>query len=183
MRRRAAWLLALPLLLGGCGDRSLILTVDVLSFLSPSDVSQSYSIPGGFAADTLDVASESANLLPGVESVTEVMSATLKIGASFDNQTGTASGTLLIYIASADSTDPFKTTPIASVPVPLTPNNVTNVSTEVTSAALAQALVSDSARVGVRITFDTTATPPLQFVAGTETITQLLATVITKKKL
>jgi len=183
MRRRAAWLLLLPLLLGGCGDRSLILTVDVLTFLSPSDVSQSYSIPGGFPADTLDVASESVNLLPGVEDVTEVVSATLKIGASFDNQTGTASGVLLIYIASADSTDPFTTTPIASIPVPLTPNNVTNVSTEVTSVALAEALVHDSARVGVRITFDTTATPPLQFVTGTETITQLLAVVITKKNL
>ncbi len=183
MRRRAAWLLLLPLLLGGCGDRSLILTVDVLSFLSPSDVSQSYTIPGGFSADTVDVASESVNLLPGVQDVTEVVSATLKVGASFDNQTGTASGVLLIYIASADSTGPFTTTPIASIPVSLTPNNVTNVSTEVTSVALAEALVHDSARVGVRITFDTTATPPLQFVTGTETITQLLAVVITKKNL
>src|SRR5258705_10565626 len=145
MRRRAAWLLLLPLLLGGCGDRSLILTVDVLSFLSPSDVSQSYSIPGGFSADTEDVGSESDNLLPGVKDVTEVVSATLKIGASFDNQTGTASGTLLIYIASADSTDPFTTTPIASLPFSLTPGNVTNVSTEVSSVALAQALVHESA--------------------------------------
>jgi len=183
MRRRAAWLLLLPLLLGGCGDRSLILTVDVLSFLSPSDVSQSYTIPGGFSADTVDVASESVNLLPGVQDVTEVVSATLKVGASFDNQTGTASGVLLIYIASADSTGPFTTTPIASIPVSLTPNNVTNVSTEVTSVALAEALVHDSARVGIRINFDSTSTPPLQFVSGTETITQLLATVITKKKL
>lgn len=183
MRRRAAWLLLLPLMLSGCGDRSLILTVDVLSFLSPSDVSQSYSVPGGFPADTVDVASETVNLLPGIEDVTEVASATLKIGASFDNQTGSASGILLIYIASADSTDPFTTTPIASLPVALTPNNVTNVSTEVTSIELAQAMVHESARVGIRITLDTTSTPPLQFVAGTETITQLLATVITKKNL
>ena len=183
MRRRAAWLLLLPLMLSGCGDRSLILTVDVLSFLSPSDVSQSYSIPGGFPADTVDVASETVNLLPGIEDVTEVASATLKIGASFDNQTGSASGILLIYIASADSTDPFTTTPIASLPVALTPGNVTNVSTEVTSIELAQAMVHESARVGIRMTFDTTSTPPLQFVAGTETITELLATVITKKNL
>jgi hypothetical protein len=183
MQRRAAWLLLLPLMLSGCGDRSLILTVDVLSFLSPSDVSQSYSVPGGFPADTVDVASETVNLLPGIEDVTEVASATLKIGASFDNQTGSASGFLLIYIASADSTDPFTTTPIASLPVTLTPGNVTNVSTEVTSIELAQAMVHESARVGIRITFDTTSTPPLQFVAGTETITQLLAIVITKKDL
>src|SRR5881396_2003911 len=118
MRRRAAWLLLLPLLLGGCGDRSLILTVDVLSFLSPSDVSQSYSIPGGLSADTLDVASESVNLLPGVEDVTDL----------------------------------FTATPIASLPFSLTPGNVTNVSTEVSSTALAQAMVHESARVGVRVT-------------------------------
>ena len=183
MRLRTAWLLLLPLLLGGCGDRSLILTVDVLSFLTPSDVSQSYSIPGGLSSTSVDLASESVNLLPGVESVTDVVSASLKIGASFDNQTGTASATFLIYITSADSTDPFTSTPIASIPVSLTPNNVTNVSTEVSSVALAQALVQKSARIGVRVTFDTTATPPLQFVAGTETITVLRATVITKKKL
>jgi hypothetical protein len=183
MRLRAAWLLILPLLLSGCGDRSLILTVDVLSFLSPSDVTQAYSVPGGLPSTTMDVASEGVNLLPGVEDVTDVVSATLKIGASFDNQTGTASGVLLIYIAAADSTDPFTTTPIANLPFSLTPGNVTNVSTEVSSVALAQALVHESARVGVRITFDSTATPPLQFVAGTETITQLLAVVITKKNL
>jgi hypothetical protein len=183
MRRRAAWFLLLPLMLGGCGDRSLIMTVDVLSFLSPSDVTQAYSVPGGMASTTMDVASESVNLLPGVESVTEVSSATLKIGASFDNQTGSASGTLVIYIASADSTDPFTTTPIASLPVTLTAGNVTNVSTEVSSTELAQALVHQSARVGIRITFDSTATLPLQFVTGSETITQLQAVVITKKKL
>jgi len=183
MRRRAAWLLLLPLILSGCGDRSLILTVDVLSFLSPSDVSQSYSIPGGFAADTVEVASESVNLLPGVGDVTEVASATLKIGASFDNQTGTASGILLIYITSADSTNAFTTAPIASIPFSLTPGNVTNVSTEVSSDQLAEAMVQDAARVGIRITFNSTATPPLQFVTGTETITELLAVVITKKNL
>jgi len=35
----------------------------------------------------------------------------------------------------------------------------------------------------VRITFDSTATPPLQIETGTETITELLASVVTKKKL
>jgi hypothetical protein len=181
--RKAAFLLIAPLILAGCGDRSLILTVDVLSFLDPGDVSQSYNVPGGVPTTTMDLASESVNLLPGVEDVTEIASATLHIEASFDNQTGTADGTLLIYIASADSTDPFATTPVASVPVTLTPANVTNVSTDVTSAAVAEALVQDSARIGVRLTFDSTPTPPLQQVSGTETLTQLQATVITKKNL
>lgn len=183
MRRAAALLLLIPLLIAGCGDRSLILTVDVLSFLDPADVSQGYSVPGGMPTSTMDVASESVNLLPGVEDVTEIASATLNLAASFDNQTGDASGTLFVYITSADSADPYSAPPIASVPVALTPNNVTNVSTEITSAALAAALVQESAQVAVRITFDSTSTPPLQFVAGTETLTQILATVITKKDL
>ncbi len=185
MKRWGLWLgiVAPLLLLAGCGDRSLILTVDVLSFMDPSDVSQGYSVPGGLPSSSVDVASDSANLLPGIGDVTEIASATLRIGASFDNQTGSASGHLYVHITPSDSADPFSSPPIADVPVALTPNNITNVSTEVTSDALAQALVQDEARVGIRITFDSTATPPLQFVAGTETLTELLATVITKKNL
>jgi hypothetical protein len=183
MRRASALVLLTSLLLGGCGDRSLILTVDVLSFLDPGDVSQGYSVPGGMPAASMDVASESVNLLPGIEDVTEIASATLSLAASFDNQTGAASGTLLVYITPADLSDPFSAPPVASVPVPLTPNNVTNVSTEITSAALAEALVQESAQVAVRITFDSTPTPPLQFVAGTQTLTEIRATVITKKDL
>jgi hypothetical protein len=176
-------LVASMLPLAGCGDRSLILTVDVLSFLKPTDVSQSYTVPGGVPSTTMDLATQSVNLLPGIQDVTEIATATLHIEASFDNTAGTANGTFLLYIASADSTDPFVTAPIASIPVSLTPGNITNISTDVTSAALAAALVQASATIGLRVTFDSTPTPPLQTVAGTETITQLRATVITKQKL
>jgi len=172
----------LPLLAAGCGDRSLILTVDVLSFLDPADVSQNYGpIPGGLPTTTVDVASETVSLLPGVQDVTDVASASLQIGASFDNATGSASVHLLIHITSADSADVFSSVPIADVPLSLTPATITNVSTEITSNALAQALVQDKVKIGLRISFDTTGSvAPVQ---GTETITKLLATVITKKQL
>jgi len=183
MRRLAVVLLMLPVLAAGCGDRSLILTVDVLSFLDPADVSRSYGpIPGGLSGVSVDVASEEVSLLPGIEDVTEVSSAKLEIGASFDNATGTASASFRIYITSADSADVFSSAPIADVPVSLTPGAVTNVSTEVTSDALAEALVQDKVKIGIRVTFDTTASgiTPVQ---GIETITLLRATVITKKNL
>ena len=188
--RRAVASVALAVMLAamaggvvGCGDRSLILTINVLSFLDPSDVSTSYNVPGGLPNVTVDVADQPVNLLQGIDDATDVVSATLDIGASFDNQTGTASGTLLFYAVPSDTTPVFLSTPIASIPVSLTPGTVTNVSTRVTSDALAQALVSDHARVGLRLTLDTSATPALQFVSGTETITQLVATVVTKKKM
>ncbi|HKQ19036.1 MAG TPA: hypothetical protein VJW75_04755 [Candidatus Eisenbacteria bacterium] len=182
MRRLAVLLSMLPIL-AGCGDRSLILTVDVLSFLDPADVSGSYGpIPGGVSGVSVDVASEEVSLLPGIEDVTEVSSAKLEIGASFDNATGTADASFRIYITSADSADVFSSTPIADVPVSLTPGTVTNVATEVTSDALAEALVQDKVKIGIRITFDTTASGIVP-VQGTETITLLRATVITKKNL
>ena len=183
MRRLAVVLLMLPLFAAGCGDRSLILTVDILSFLDPADVTRDYGpIPGGLSNVNVDVASEEVSLLQGIEDVTEVSSAKLEIGASFDNATGTADAAFRIYITPAESADVFSTPPIADIPVSLTPGTVTTVSTEVTSDALAEALVQDKAKIGIRISFDTTASgiTPVQ---GTETITLLRATVITKKNL
>ena len=183
MRRLVPTLFALALLTAGCGDRSLILTVNVLSFLDPSAVSTNYSVPGGLPSVTVDVADQTVNLLPGVDDVTDIASAKLDIAATFDNQTGTATGNLLLYAVPGDSVSPFTTAPIASIPISLTPSTITNVSTSVSSDALAEALVSDRARIGIRIMLDTSATLPIEFVAGTETITQLLATVVTKKQL
>lgn len=183
MRRVIAFFAFWPLLVSGCGDRSLIITVDVRSFLDPAEVSSAYGpIPGGIPSVTLDLASEEANLLPGVQDVTEVSSAKLEIGATFDNQTGSANAHFLVYVTSGDSVDAFSAPPIADIPVTLTPGNVTNVATEVSSPELAQALVQEKAKIGLRARFDTTpsgATP----VQGNETITLLRATVITKKKL
>jgi len=185
MRR---WMVVLPMLAlltagaAGCGDRSLILTVDILSFLDPADVTQAYGpIPNGLPSTTVDVDSREVSLLPGVEDVTEVSSAKLEIGASFDNATGSADARFLVFITSADSADVFSSAPIADIPVTLSPATVTNVSTEVTSDALAAALVQERVKIGIRVEFDTSAS--LTPVQGIETITLLRATVITKKKL
>src|SRR5512134_170164 len=169
MRRVLATLFALTLLAAGCGDRSLILTINVLSFLDPSEVSTDYSAPGGVPSATVDVADQTVNLLQGVDDVTDIASATLDIAATFDNQTGTATGTLLFYAVPSDTVSPFTSAPIASIPISLTPGTITNVDTRVSSDALAEALVSDRARIGLRISLDTSATPPLESVTGTET--------------
>jgi len=183
MRRIVSTLFVLALLTSGCGDRSLILTVNILSFLDPSDVTAPYSVPGGVPSATVDLVDQTVNLLQGVEDVTDIASATLDIAATFDNQTGTGTGTLSFYAVPSDTASPFLSAPIVSIPISLTPATITNVSTRVTSDALAEALVSDRARIGVRISLDTSATLPTNFVAGTYTITQLLATVVTKKQL
>ncbi len=175
-----AILAAVPLL-SGCGNRNLILTVDILSFLDPSSRVVNYGpIPAGFPQDTIDVFSDSLNLLPGVGDVTNVASASLKVGASFDNASGAADAEFLVYFAAADSSDPFTTTPIADIPVQLLPGQITNVSTQVdASPALAEALTHDRTKVGLRLVFSGTSFP----VQGIETLTQLTAIVVLKKDL
>ncbi|HMI32192.1 MAG TPA: hypothetical protein VK527_10700 [Candidatus Limnocylindrales bacterium] len=180
MRRLIPIALLLPLL-AGCGNRNLILTVDILSFMDPSTRTVDYGpIPSGFPNDTVDVFSDSLNLLQGVGDVTNVVSASLDVAASFDNATGSGTGDVLIYFAAADSATPFTTTPVADIPFQLLAGQITNVSTHVdASPALAEALTHDRALVGVRITFNGTTFP----IQGTETLTQLRATVVMKKDL
>ncbi len=172
MRRLIPFLLLLPLL-AGCGNRNLILTVDILSFMDPSTRVVNYNVPV-LASDTVEVFSDSLNLLQGVSDVTRAVAASLDIAASFDT------GDFLIYFAAADSANPFTTTPIANIPFQLFPATVTNVSTHIdASPALAEVLTHDKAKVGVRVVFNVTGVP----LQGTETLTQLTATVIMKKDL
>jgi hypothetical protein len=182
MRRALALLLILPLLMVGCGDRSLIVTVDILSFLDPGERAEDYNVPGGLSRIDVDVASDNLNLLPGIEDATDVVTATLDVQASFDNRTGSASGMLRLFMAPGN-TDPFTTAALDSLPVTLTPSTVTNVEKQITSRQLADALVQKSARIGVRVSFDTRATAFTDSVTGTMTISKLTATVITKKNL
>lgn len=179
MRRLIPIALLLPLL-AGCGNRNLILTVDILSFMDPSTQVVNYGPIPPTPSDTVDVFADSLNLLQGVSDVTRAVAASLDIAASFDNTSGAATGDLLIYFAAADSSDPFTTTPIADVPFQLLAGQITNVSTHIdASPALAEVLTHDRAKVGLRIIFNGTAFP----IQGTETLTQLTATVVMKKDL
>ena len=179
MRRLIPLVLLLPLLVG-CGNRNLVLTVNILSFMDPGTRTVNYLVPVSIPSDTVEVFSDSLNLLQGVSDVTQSVAASLDIAASFDNATGAATGNLLIYFAAADAGSPFTTTPIANVPFQLFPATVTNVSTHIdTSPALAEVLSHDRAQVGLRVVFNGTAFP----IQGTETLTQLTATVILKKDL
>lgn len=169
--------------LAGCGDRSLVLTVDILSFLDPGSTSMAYGpIPAGLPATPVEVANQEVNLLQGIEDVTEVSNASLRVAASFDNATGDATGMLYVHVAPAEALSPFDVAPIASIPVTVAAGQVTNVEAEVASSTtLAAALTSERAKVGLRITFDTSASSAV--LTGTENLTVLRATVVTKKKL
>ena len=179
MRRLIPIALLLPLLVG-CGNRNLILTVDILSFMDPASRAMNYGPIPPSPSDTVEVFADSLNLLQGVGDVTRVASASLDVAASFDNASGAATGDFLIYFAAADSANPFTTTPVADIPFQLLAGQITNVNTHVdTSPVLAEVLTHDRAKVGLRIIFNGTSFP----IQGRETLTLLRATVVLKKDL
>ena len=179
MRRLIPIALLLPLL-AGCGNRNLILTIDILSFMDPATRAVNYGPIPPSPSDTVEVFADSLNLLQGVGDVTRVASASLDVAASFDNASGAATGDFLIYFAAADSANPFTTTPIADIPFQLLAGQISNVNTHVdTSPVLAEVLTHDRAKVGLRIIFNGTSFP----IQGRETLTKFAATVVLKKDL
>ena len=180
--RRFLWIAILAALpLAGCGNRNLILTVDVLSFMDPASRQTSYGpIPSGVPVETVTVFQDSLSLLQGVGDLSRVASASLKVGASFDNTSGTANVEFQVYVAPETAASPFSVPPIADLPVQLLPGQVTNVNTTINaSPILADALTHDRAKVAVRMIFTGTTFP----IQGTETLTELTAIVVLKQDL
>lgn len=129
-RAAAASALALALALAvaplaGCGDRNLVLNVDVLSFMSASQTAASVgplpAMPGGVhvpespLVDALEV-----NLLEGLTSAVSVRDVAVRLAAEFADSTGAGAETLRVYV-SDPGVDPRTTIPVFSVPVALTP--------------------------------------------------------------
>lgn len=109
-----ALVLAVAFVLAGCGDRALILRVDLLSFLSAGERASHYGpVPPGITDSAAVVSGRRLNLLPGLESVTNVTDVQLEVGAIVNNQTGSGTGRIAVYLSPA-GTDPFTTdtTPI-----------------------------------------------------------------------
>ena len=151
------------LIMAGCGDHSLILNVDILSFLSASETTGHYGpIPGG-VTDSVTIVSRSLDLLPGVNDITSVSDVQITAAAEFANATGTGEATARIYVSAA-GTDPFTadTTPIV-LPVQLAPGVTDTVTVTVAGdTELAGLFLGDEAELGIRIAFTSAAGEALE---------------------
>ncbi len=176
----AACALAGALALAGCGDKSLILRVDILSFLAASDTHAHYGpIPGGLADSVTVTAARSLSLLPGIKDITAVQSVTIDATGVFANTTGSGNGTVKIFL-SPSGTDPFTAaTTVIVLPVVLAP--ATNDTVHVSIAGdqqIKDLFVSDKAELGIRATIGAAAGPAVE---GDFTLTELKAIVTAKQ--
>ena len=184
MKRCVCLALLLPILAGsGCGNKDLILSIDLLSYVDPAFVTTTYGpVAAGIPTVEVDLLAVEANLLEGIGEATELKSATLRVGAVFVNAAGSASGSLKILIASADTPNPFNTTPVADLPVLLQPAHTTTISEEIPVAPEhLQVLTSDAAWFAVRITSSTEGSPG--DLMGVVTLTELTAVLVTETDL
>ena len=118
MRPRALVLVAAAaLVLSGCGDRHLVIKVDVLSYLEDAQrhVAIAALPPGTLPAPVPIVPDQSINLLEGLGDVAEVQSVTLSFGAQVSAGSGSGTGLLRLYLSGEDI-EPLTTAPVVDVP-------------------------------------------------------------------
>jgi hypothetical protein len=169
--------------LAGCGDKNLILTIDILSFLSPAETQGHYGpIPAGTNGTTTIIANKTISLLPGLHDITAVNSVQVDVSGEFANATGTGNGACQIYL-SAEGTDPFvaDTTPIV---VPVTFNGASTDTVSITVAGdseLAELFVGEKAQLGIRLSL--TAAPGPDPVEGEFALIVLRAVVQAKQSI
>jgi hypothetical protein len=125
--RRRLWvaLIATLLLSTGCGNRHVIVTVDLLSYLDPSVTRVAFgpvpAIPGGIYTGEQEVVKDTqVQLIDGSNSIAEVQNVSISMTAIAADSTGSGLDTLRLYVSEVDQ-DPLATIPAVTLPIVLTP--------------------------------------------------------------
>lgn len=173
--------LVVAVALAGCGDRALILRVDLLSFLSAGERATHYGpVPPGISDSANVVTGRRLNLLPGLESVTRVTDVQLEVGAIVNNQTGSGTGRIAVHLSPA-GTDPFTTdtTPIIGTFAVSGAMSDTIETITVGDAELAALFTAKEAELGIRVVLQSAA--GLQPLEGDVVLTRLHAIVTARQ--
>lgn len=122
---RPVLLVAATALVAGCGDRHLVLKVDVLSYIDPSltrvAVGPVPAVPGGLYTGEREVVKDlEVNLVDGTNSVAEVKDVSIAMTAVASDSTGAGADTLRLYVSDL-TMDPRSTPPAVVLPVLLEP--------------------------------------------------------------
>ena len=193
MKKTTLAILALTLsslmLAPGCGDRTLTLNVDVLSFMDAETVSQAYGddppIPAGVPLPVvIDSDPQDINLSEGLSDLTDVDHVDLYISSEFVNQTGSADVVFMVFVSDT-LTAPYTDNIPADMYVESEPLHLAAGVTDTLHVTvrgnerLGELLTSEECRVGIRMSFD--ASGSTQPVAGVANLIRFNATVVAKR--
>ena len=118
-------------LLAGCGNRHLVVKVNVLSYLDPNLTQVAFgpvpAIPGGIYTGEQEIIKDTeVNLVDGTNSVAEVKNVSIAMTAITSDSTGTGADTLRLYL-SDPGTNPLATPPALVMPLVLWPGSTDTV--------------------------------------------------------
>jgi hypothetical protein len=119
----------------GCGDRSLVVKVDVLSYLHPDSIAVTFgpvpATPGGLYSGEQTIMKDiEINMVDGLSSVADVEGLSLNMSVMTADSTGSGADTLRLYMSDV-GVDPLSTAPVMMLPVTFTPGVTDTVSVEV----------------------------------------------------
>lgn len=135
MKRDAKRMLVLLLLAvaasSGCGNRRLVLNVDILSYLDPTVTRIAFGpvppFPGGFyTEEQILVRDVEVNLVDGTNSISTVQNVSISMTAIAADSTGAGVDTLRLYLSDL-GIDPLDTVPAVTLPITLVPGAVDTV--------------------------------------------------------
>jgi len=144
---RSLLVVAAAALIAGCGNRHLVLQVDVLSYLDPSLTDFSFGpvppVPGGlYTGEQKLLEDVEVNLLEGTGSVAEVQSVSIAMSVIASDSTGAGTDTLRLYL-SDPSVDPLTTTPAVILPITFVPGVTDTVAVDLGSDSRVAELFTD----------------------------------------
>lgn len=187
LRRLAPLLpvIAFAVLLGGCGNRSVLLTFDALSFTQPADRAVAFgpvpALPVAIETGEIPIFDDlHVTMLGDTRQIVQIDDVTVSFTADMYDSTGSGSDTLRVYI-SDKNTPPQSTTPVVVAPVLLTPAQHVPVHVVLGADPAVRALfLGDEVRVSVTSALrGPSMGAPLN---GRVAITELRATVSAKQK-
>lgn len=182
MRMRSLLLgIAVLAALAGCGDRRLVLRVDVLSYLAPGDRSVPVIAPPGLDTTVAVVNDQPVSLFEGLSDVADVESVNLALGATAADSVGSGTVTLRLYLAE-DGADPLATPPVIEQTLTLVPGRTDTLSASVDGDARVNALFTKHL-IRATITATLHPTDPLSPLAGRVTFTRIDAVVVCRRSL
>jgi len=114
---------AVAALIAGCGNRHLVLNVDVLSYMNPNVTHAEFGpvppVPGGVYTGEQEIVKDvEVNLVEGTNDVAKVESVSLKMTTIVEDSTGAGEDTLRVYMSDT-SVDPMSTPPVVVMPITL----------------------------------------------------------------
>ena len=183
--RLIGWVAALALV-AGCGNRDLILRLDIKSFLSPAQSQTSFgpipAIPGGtWSGEQPLVNDHQINLLEGLGNAVVVKHFEVTLATIVSASSGTGTDTMRVY-ASDLSTNPLATAPVLTQVLNLLPATLDTVTTVLNDSAHMDSLFTQKA---MRLTVTTSLRGPSSGVPlnGTLAIHTFDAVAVTGRKI